>query len=324
MIDVLRMVRRPVPDFAWRALALHVGPALLLTATVLPTLLLLGRLPRYEAPPFQRYTVDYLLPAKLLGGWLVIAWAFVLVASLRSRHPNRRAVWELWVPLLYGLGGMAVAISVPALALNLDRPYATPPDTSGAVAMPAIFASIMACAAVGLLLGRRAAATEPVPRPRTRAVWISDVSADGWWWLLQAICALLACLLLAIPYVLVRSWAGLLQTDAGLLIVLLALGVWASRGHVTISPWGIRAYYGHIPLLGWQLGIDQIASVEVGRVRLLRSAAAWQCLSHLALRDGPALIVRSRTGGRRVVTVPEAEDAAAALRRWMAERRSSQ
>jgi hypothetical protein len=101
------------------------------------------------------------------------------------------------------------------------------------------------------------------------------------------------------------------------------LGVWASKGYVTISDSGIRAYYGHIPLLGWQVGIDQIASVEVGRVRLLRSAAAWQCLSHLALRDGPALIVRTRTGGRRVVTVPEAEDAAAVLRQWMAQRQPS-
>jgi hypothetical protein len=51
MIDALPAMRRPAPGFAWRALALFAGPALLLAATVLPTVLLLGRLPRYEVPP---------------------------------------------------------------------------------------------------------------------------------------------------------------------------------------------------------------------------------------------------------------------------------
>jgi hypothetical protein len=63
--------------------------------------------------------------------------------------------------------------------------------------------------------------------------------------------------------------------------------------------------------------------VEVGQVRLLRSAAAWLPLRHLALRDGPALVIRTRTGGRHLVTVPEAEDAASVLRTWMAQRQAS-
>jgi hypothetical protein len=58
--------------------------------------------------------------------------------------------------------------------------------------------------------------------------------------------------------------------------------------------------------------------VEVGRVRLLGTSAAWRSLSQMALRDGPALVVRTRSGRRHVVTVPEAEDAAALLQRWMA------
>jgi hypothetical protein len=63
--------------------------------------------------------------------------------------------------------------------------------------------------------------------------------------------------------------------------------------------------------------------VEVGRVRLLRSAAAWKWLNNLALRDGPALILRTRSGRRHVVTLPQAEDAAITLRAWIAERQAT-
>jgi hypothetical protein len=185
------------------------------------------------------------------------------------------------------------------LLLNLDQPYASRSDPGGPLEMPAILVAILACAGVGLLLGRRAVATEPAPQPGARAVWISDVAAAGWWWLMQGTVALGTCLLLAIPSVLAGSWAVALQTDAGLLAACAVLAAWASRGHVSISPWGIRVHHGHVPLLGWQLGIDQIASVEVGRVRLLRSAAAWQGLSHFALRDGPALTLRTRLARRQ-------------------------
>lgn len=317
MIDTLRMARRPAPGFAWRALALYVGPALLLAATVLPIVLLRDRLPRSFAPPYQMAGPNFLTGAEVLGLWLLVAWLFVVVIGRTTRHPNRRMLWELWIPLLYGLGGFVVALAAQGLALNLDRPYADRGDGTGLLGLPATMVAALAGIGVGLVLGRRAAATEPVPRPRARAVWISDVVADRRWWLMQGTGALLACAVVALPSVLFGSWAEALRTDTGLLCVLALLAAWASRGHVSISPSGLRAYYGHVPLLGLQLAIDQIASVDVDRVRLLRSAAGWQCLSHLALRDGPALVVRTRNGGRHVVTVPDAEGAAAALRAWL-------
>jgi hypothetical protein len=85
MIDALRMVRRPAPGAAWRALALLVGPALLLAGTVLPTVLLLGRLPRYEVAPHREHPLQYLVAAEMLGGWLVAGWATVLVVAATSR-----------------------------------------------------------------------------------------------------------------------------------------------------------------------------------------------------------------------------------------------
>lgn len=131
--------------------------------------------------------------------------------------------------------------------------------------------------------------------------------------------ALALCLCFALPSALGGWWSESLQVTVGILGSFAMVAAWGSRGSVTISPAGIRVAYGHVRIFGWELGIDQVASVEVADVRLLRSAAAWQCLTNLALRDGPALVVRTRGGGRRVVTVPDAEAAAAALRGWLDE-----
>ena len=110
MIDALRMVRRASPGAGWRALALLVGPALLLAGTVLPTVVLQGRLPRYEVPPYQEHPLHYLFGAEVFAGWLVAAWAAVFVVSRTSRPPRRR-LWERWLPLVYALGGLTMNMS---------------------------------------------------------------------------------------------------------------------------------------------------------------------------------------------------------------------
>jgi hypothetical protein len=320
MIDALRTARRPAPGFGWRALALYVGPALLVAATVLPTALLQGRLPRPLGPPLQDHPADYLSGAVVSAALLAAAWVGLLGVSRVARHVDRRMFWELWVPLLYAFGGGFLAFSVRALVLSLDRPFAPVTAPSNPLDLFSTVAMILAISGVGLLLGRRAVATELAAGPGVRAVWISDVDADLRWWLIQGLCALVGCLVLGVPYVLAGSWTLALETDVGILGCAVVSAAWASRGHVAISPWGVRVHCGHVPLLGWQVHIDNIASVEVGRVRLLRSLAAWKCLNNLALRDGPALVLRTRFGSRHVVTLPRAEDAAITLRTWLAER----
>jgi hypothetical protein len=322
MIDTLRTLRRPAPGAAWRALALYVGPALLLAGTVLPTALLLGRLPSHEVPPYQEHPLRYLVAAEVLGGWLVAGWATVLVVAATSRPPRPR-LWETWVPLLYALGGLTIAFTVPPILLNLDRPYGVPYDAGAALRLPLTYAFSGACAGVGLVLGRRAAATEPGPRAAARAVWISRVDAGRSWWLAQLAFALGLSLLVAVPFVQAALWGAAVQTAGTVLGVSVAILAWGSRGQVSITPAGVRVRVGHVPVLGWELRIDQIASVEVANLRLLRSPAALLLPTRLALRDGPALVVRTTWGTRRWVTVPDAEDAAAVLRTWLAQRGAS-
>jgi hypothetical protein len=322
MTDALRTARRSAPGAAWRALALYGGPALLLAATVLPTALLLGRLPRYEVAPHQEHPLNYLFGAEAFGGWVVAGWAAALIVS-RTSQPPRPRLWERWVPLVYALGGLTIAFTVPPIVLNLDRAYGLPPDAGGALRLPFTYAFAAACAGVGLVLGRRAAATEPVPRPATRAVWISRVDAGPSWWLAQLGSGLVAALLVAVPLAQADLWGPALQTGGTILGLCVAIFAWASRGQVSITPAGVRVRLGHVPVLGWELRIDQIASVEVARILLLRSPAILLLPTHLALRDGPALVLRTTWGARRWVTMPEAEEAAAVLRTWLTQARTS-
>jgi hypothetical protein len=324
VIDALRFVKRPAPGAGWRAVALHVGPALLLAVTVPPTLLLWDRMIEHLRQPDHAQQFTSPLLALIAGAGLIGGWVTVLAIHLSSTGAARRELWGLWVPLLYAAGGLTIASTVPGLALVVDQPYGLPPDPGGLAWWAFTWAAVAACTSVGVLLGRRAAATEPAPRPANRTVWIAEVDGGLSWWVMQAVAALGAAVLASVPLLLSGSPGAALELAVGIVATVGVLAVWASRSTVAISPTGIRVGHGHIRLFGWELGIDSIVSVEVADVRLVRSTVAWvNCWTNLALRDGPALVVRTRWGKRRVLTVPDADDAAAVLGRWLAERRAA-
>jgi hypothetical protein len=322
VIDALRFVKRPAPGAGLRALALYVGPALLLIGTVLPALLLWNHMTRYLGQP--HHPTHFVSPVTVLvyGAGLLSGWVTVLVIHLSLRGTSRRELWGLWVPLLYAVGGCAIAVTMVDLVLLVWQPFRGTPDEGGPAWWAFTWAVIAACASVGVQVGRRAGATEPPPRPANRAIWIAEVDAGRSWWLLQALAPLAIVLPVSGALLLAGNPSGALEVAVSVLATVGVLAIWGSRSAVTISPAGIRVGHGHIRLFGWELGIDGIASVEVADVRLLRSPALWlNCWTNIAMRDGPALVVRTRWGTRRVLTLPDADDAAAMLGRWLAERR---
>jgi hypothetical protein len=309
-----------VDRWFWRSLALGGVPALLLGAMVLPATLLRGRLPRYELPPYQDHPMAWGLPGLAIvfaAGWCLVVTLFLVTTPGGS---GRRRVWELALPLLTLTGGTLVAIADLLVVENLDLPYGSPLDGGQPVAVLAAYAGLLAGGAAGLLAGRRAAALEPAGEPRAaaRSVWIGDVSAGTSYWVLQGAIALVVTGVVALPAALFGGAPRAVATGvmtAGLVAV---LAIWASSGRVVVSPSGIRVRFGHFAPFGWQLGIDQVVAVETVSVRLLTSRFGWRSLPHLLLRDGPALLVHTRWGGRRWITLPEAEEVAALLRGWLA------
>jgi hypothetical protein len=322
MIDALRALRRPTPEFGWRVLALHVGPALLLLATVLPLVLFQDRLPGYPVPPpppHRNHEMPLLVVAVVDGAPLVAGWATAFGISFLSGEPRRRLL-AVVLPLLYALGGMTVVSNAQWLARNLDQPYLRwpAPDAFGA---EVLVAAAALGAGVGLLLARRV--TKPVAArpPAVRAVWVCQVDADLSWWLLQAAWAMPVALLAAAPPALNGSWGRALEFGVLPLAMCAAICTWASRGHVAVTAAGVRVRWGRLPVFGWELGVEYLTAVDVRRARVLRSLSAWIGTESLCLRTGPALVLRTRWG-ERWVTVPEADDAAAVLRNWIDGRRA--
>ena len=160
-------------------MALWVGPALLVVAAVLPAALLAGSLPKFEVPPYQYHPMDPTQGAWLAGPSLVAAWAALVIVylSLRGAGRSREQLWRLGVPLLYFGAGLAIAWANTFIAINIDRPYTEPPDSAGAAGLLIDYVAGLLVAAAGVLLGRRAADSDRVPRPRpiNRALWIREV-----------------------------------------------------------------------------------------------------------------------------------------------------
>jgi hypothetical protein len=313
--EALPQTRRPAAGAAWRVLALYVGPALLLGLSMLVR----GPLPWTDAPPSLRLLVA--VETLLVELPLIVAWAVVVVVRLSSRGPNRRHVWELGTPVVYGFGGIGIAVvtgdRLELLADRLGGGLGVDPPVWYAVG----WAAAAVCVAAGLVLGRRAAATEAAQRTSTRAVWISSVDAGRSWWLWQAAIIVPGALLFALLPTFGGWWGE--RLEAALVIVSLGalVAAWGSRGSVSISPEGIRVSIGHVGLVGWSIGIEQIASVGVADVRLVRGLF-WTWAKHFGMRDGPALIVTTRGHQQHVITLPDAEDAAAVLGEWLARRQA--
>ena len=183
-----------------------------------------------------------------------------------------------------------------------------------------IVAVVLAACTAGRLLGSQALAFEPVgePRPAVRTVWMSDVTAGASWWVLQAVVAFAAGTVVSVPQLILSAGPHAIVAGAATAAMIITISAWASAGTVVVSRTGIRVRHGHFWPSGWQLGIEHIAAVHAVRVRVLRPPRlGWRSF---LLRDGSALLVRTRRGGRRWITVPNAEEAATLLGGWLAER----
>ncbi len=318
-------MQRPRPGLRWRLAALWLGPLLLLLVTVLPAALLAGRLPSFEVPPYQRHRMSPVFTAWLAGPALAGAWAALMMGylSLCRTGLARNQLWRFWLPLLYFCGGGAAAWSNSLVAINLDRPYALPPDAQGAAGLLIDSAAGLLAAVPAVLIARRAAHFDQVLRPRSvsRAIWISEVQPSATWWLIRG-ATLLAVVLVCVSLFGLAGdagtglAAGLVMGGFQALLVLLA-----STAQLVLTPDGIRVRYGHLGILTSVTTMDQIESIEVATARLLKLRATWYGSAQMVLREGPALVVRTRWGEMRWFTLPEAQEAAALLRTWKGQRR---
>ncbi len=320
-------MERPRPGLRWRLAALWLGPLLLLLVTVLPAALLAGRLPSFEVPPYQRHRMSPVFAAWLAGPALAGAWTALMIAYLWLCRTGlaRNQLWRFWLPLLYFCGGGAAAWSNTLVAINLDRPYALPPDAQGAAGLLIDSAAGLLAAVPAVLIGRRAADFDQMlrPRPVSRTIWISEVQPSATWWLIRG-ATLLAVVLVCVSLFGLAGdagtglAAGLVMGGFQALLVLLA-----STAQLVLTPDGIRVRYGHLGIVGSVTTMDQIESIEVTTVRLLKLRATWYGPAQLVLRDGPALLVHTRWGERRWFTLPEAQEAAALLRTWKEQRQTA-
>jgi hypothetical protein len=312
------------PGFWWRALALGALPAALLAATALPAILLSGRLPRLEAAPRGGHPTGYVLMAVVFASLVASGWAALaaVVAGTPPARSRRRKAWELGLPLLGMVGGAAAALADLPVMVNLDR-SAGIGLSGGAVDLLAACAAVLAGGGLALLAGRRAAAAEPDDRPRgaVRAVWLRDVSAGPSWWTMQAMFGLVLLAALVVPSGLAGDWAGGLGPAVVMLAFVGLLVVYASNARVAVSTAGVRVRLGVLAPVGAELPIRDIRAVDVVALRSLPWRALWCTLPpRLVLRGGPALVIRTRAGGRCVITVPDADEAAGLLRGWLAAR----
>lgn len=324
---ISRWAWRPRPGILWRVAALWVVPALLLLATILPAVLLAGRLPELEGPPYGRHPMDPTGLAWLAGVGVGAAWAALVIVylSLRFSGMSRQHLWRLGVPLLYFGAGLAIAWVNSFVAINLDGPYTAPPASPGTPGQLMECAAGLLVGACGVALGRRAADSDrdARPRPASRAIWISEVRPSAGWWLIRSVAPLVMLLFFVGSFGLVGA------PGAGLATGLMVSGfqalpfLLASSNQIVLTPDGIRVRYGHLRMWTSVTTIDQIESIDVTTVRLLKLRAAWFGMTQLLVRDGPALVVRTRWGERRWFTLPEAEEAAVLLRRWKAQREAA-
>ena len=93
-----------------------------------------------------------------------------------------------------------------------------------------------------------------------------------------------------------------------------AVALWFRTARVSITPGGVRVRLGLFGLVGWRLPVERIASVGVVPV------SVWwppRRLTSVVLRGGPALSLRTTSGSTRVVTMPQATEAAEVLSGWL-------
>ena len=262
------------------------------------------------------------LPAEardLASSWLgseLFATAMYLVWIAVPRPDRMRYALETMLPIgLYVLGMSAGALTA-TLWLNLDATaFQMPLGTLPGLGLMAL--GMFAGWRLGRHLGDRATAgrLRREAASSRRSAWFAETSPDGSWRRATGI----TMGLIMVPLILLAQATSPAYTPGSPLPVqLLAAGAWALAvlvgDHATVSITDaairVRARSLSSNSTGWSVSLAEVQSAHViaARPELLAFDR-----SRCVLRTGPALEIRTVTGGRYAVSMEEAGEAVAVI-----------
>jgi hypothetical protein len=304
------------PDTSARAVrsALAVHSALLgfiaiYTSTVVLSFAMVRTLePRL--PVEARNLASYWLESELIVIAMYLAWI-----ALPRQHRMRYAV-ETVLPIGLVVLGVDAAGLAATMWFNLDETVFRMPVGS------LLGLGLMAFGAyAGWLLGRHLGDRAVSSRLRReaasnrRSAWFAETSPDGSWRRATAITTGL----ITLPLILLaQATSPAYAPGSPLPLQLLAVGAWAFAvvvgDHATISITDAAVKVRNRSLssnnVGWSVSLSEIESAQMTTAR---PAPLTFDRSRCVLRTGPALEIRTVTGGHYVVSLDEAREAVAVI-----------
>jgi hypothetical protein len=252
---------------------------------------------------------SYLLESELIGIAILLAWV-----ALPRPHRMRYAL-ETVLPIGLCIYGVDTAALTATLWFNLDaKTFQMPYGSLSGIGL--ILGGSYAGAFLGRYLGglavsgrlRREAASS------RRSAWFAETSPDGSW---RRATGITTGLIMFALILLAQATSLAYAPGSPLPIQLLAAGAWAFTivvgDHATISITDVAVKVRTrllISNMGWSVSLSEIASAQV-------IAARPEPLnfdrSRCILRTGPALEIRTVTGGRYSVSLDEAAEAVAVI-----------
>jgi hypothetical protein len=261
-------------------------------------------------PVEARNLASFWLEFEFIAIAMYLAWIAV------PRPHRMRYALETLLPIgLYVLGMSAGGLTA-TLWFNLDAtafqmPFGTLPGL-GLMAL-GLFVGWL----VGRNLGDRAASTRlrREAASNRRSAWFAETSPDGSW---RRVTAITTGLLMLPLILLAQATSSAYAPGSALPLQLLAVGAWALAvfvgDHATISITDaavkVRARSLSSNNVGWSVSLS-----EIERVRLIaaRPKPLTFDRSRCVLRTGPALEIRTVTGGHYLVSLDEAREAVAVI-----------
>ena len=250
-----------------------------------------------------------------LEGELVVIAMYLAWIALPRPHRMRYAL-ETLLPIGLVVLGVDAAGLTATLWFNLDATaFQMPLGTLPGLGLMALGAF------AGWRLGRNLGDRATSRRLRREAVanrrsaWFAETSPDGSW---RKVTAITTGLLMLPLILLAQATSSVYAPGSPLPLQLLAVGVWALAvfvgDHATISITDaavkVRARSLSSNKVGWSVSLSEIESAQAIAAR---PAPLMFDRSRCVLRTGPALEIRTVTGGRYAVSLDEAREAVAVI-----------
>ncbi|MFF0306067.1 hypothetical protein ACFYSC_01500 [Streptosporangium sp. NPDC004379] len=268
-----------------------------------------------------------LVPSLIIWG---VAWVLLIVAAAHGGVLERQGGRAAWWGFLFGGSVFALGVSGSILLANLDAADWRQAALPGWM-IPAVLGAAIAAGALSGFLGRggpdRPVGPEDAPtmrlRPGQRAVWAGRATNP---WMLSLSMAMLLAGVISVGFLVLGTpvgeavWAVLLPLLPLALIVSLVSDI-----RVRVSPDGLRVGFGPFSWPAFRVPTEKIAWAAAERHNPLE-VGGWGVrglpgTGRLAVmvRGGECLVVRRADGGRLIVSVDDAERAAALLNAYAAE-----